>query len=81
MIFVYALRFASCNHNLIKPTATAQKEEGSVSEEGRGLGTGGVQEPWKGTARLDNISIGNNVVDVRAMCLLSSTMHSAKNLK
>jgi len=25
---VYALRFASCNHNLIKPTATAQEGGG-----------------------------------------------------
>jgi len=28
VIFVYALRFASCNHNLIKPTATAQEGGG-----------------------------------------------------
>jgi len=36
VIFVYALRFASCNHNLIKPTATAQEGGGARCGGGRG---------------------------------------------
>lgn len=71
VIFVYALRFASCNHNLIKPTATTQAV-------GRGA-EGGVADGRR-PGRLDNISIGNIVVDVRAMCLLSSTVHLQKIL-
>jgi len=39
VIFVYALRFASCNHNLIKPTATAQEGGGARCGGGRGWWT------------------------------------------